>query len=434
MISVRIPAFFAAWLAASNAARAVVFIDTGNPQVNTGTPGDNSGWQYSGKFRTYLGVPIGPHHFITATHIAGVVGNTLDLHGDLYTTIGFQDIPGTDLRVWEVNHAKPFATWAPLSSGVADIGAVATVFGRGRPRGSEVFVGIEPKGWAWSNHDNVKRWGRNVIDGIYDGGEDYGELIYAEFNNPGIAHECHLSGGDSGGGVFVLEDGLWRLAGINLSVDGPFRKSASDPVFSATLYDMGGLEVRVDDVWEPISEEVEDIPSRFYSSRIAASLGWLVTNVPGTTALAPESFAAWRMWYFSPAQIADDAISGPNADPDKDGIANLLEYALNLDPLFAEPFAMSPGTGLRGLPAVRVENISGNERLTIEFVRRVAGSGSDIIYTPRFSSGLGAWQAGGDETVTPINARWERVKVVDTVNVADQPRRFARLMVEPDDG
>ncbi|HSP43367.1 MAG TPA: hypothetical protein VLO11_10890, partial [Luteolibacter sp.] len=374
-------------------------------------------------------------HFITAAHFTGPQLGTFDLHGDLYTTIGFQDIPGTDLRVWEVNHAKPFATWAPLSSGAADIGAVATVFGRGRPRGGEVFVGLEAKGWFWGNHDRVKRWGRNVIDGVYDGGEDYGELIYAEFNQPGIAHECHLSGGDSGGGVFVLEDGLWRLAGINLSVDGPFRKSASDPVFSATLYDMGGLEVRVDETnWEPVIEEEEVIPESLYSSRIAASLGWLVANVPGTTALAPESFAAWRIWYFSPAQIANETIAGPAADPDKDGIANLMEYALNLDPLFAEPFAMSPGTGLRGLPAVRVENSSGNDRLTIEFVRRAAGSGSDIIYTPHFSNGLGAWQPGGDETVTPINTRWERVKVVDTENVGDHPRRFARLMVQPDDG
>jgi len=423
-----------ACLAASNAARAVVFIDTGNPQVNTGTPGDNSGWQYSGKIGYSLGVPIGPHHFISAAHFTGPQLDSFDLHGDLYTTIGFQDVPGTDLRVWEVSHAKPFATWAPLSSGAADIGAVVTVFGRGRPRGAEVFVGAEAKGWLWGNHDRVKRWGRNVIEGVHDGGEDLGELIYAEFNKPGIAHECHLSGGDSGGGVFVLEDGLWRLAGINYSVDGPFRKSASDPVFLATLYDMGGLEVRVDeDVWEEVSEEEEDIPSRFYSSRIADSLGWLEANVPGTTSLAPESFAAWRMWYFSPAQIADEAISGPTADPDGDGIANLMEYALNLDPLFAEPFVMPPGSGLRGLPAVRVENISGNDRLTIEFVRRVAGSGSDIIYTPQFSGGLWAWQPGGDETVTPINPRWERVKVVDTVNAGEQPRRFARLMVELDD-
>ena len=52
---------------------------------------------------------------------------------------------------------------------------------------------------------------------------NYGELLYCDFDNPGMADECHLSVGDSGGGMFVLENGLWRLAGIHLAVDGPFR-------------------------------------------------------------------------------------------------------------------------------------------------------------------------------------------------------------------
>ena len=410
---------------------AVIFLDTGDPQINTGTPGDNSGWQYHGKFGLFLGVPIGPHHFISAVHTGGSVGNVFDLHGDLYTTIGFQDIPGTDLRVWEIDHAKPFATWAPLSSGAADIGAVATVFGRGLRRGAEVFVGTESKGWQWGAHDRVQRWGRNVIEGTYDGGEDYGELIFAEFNKPGIAHECHLASGDSAGGVFVLEDGLWRLAGINLAVDGPFRKSPSDPVFSAMLYDMGGLEVREDETnWISISEEDDDLPSSFYASRIAASLNWLEENVPGTTSLAPEDFAAWRKWYFSPAQIADVSVSGPNSDPDKDGVVNLMEYAFHLDPLFSEAVVMTPETGLRGLPLVRVENVAGTERLTIEFVRRTMDGGSDVIYVPQFSDDVSDWQTGGTEIVTVINSRWERVKVVDAVPVAEGPRRFARLKVE----
>jgi hypothetical protein len=43
-------------------------------------------------------------------------------------------------------------------------------------------------------------------------------------------------------------------------------------------------------------------------------------------------YAAWKALKFTPAQQADDAVSGINADPDHDGQANLLEYAFNLDP------------------------------------------------------------------------------------------------------
>lgn len=41
---------------------------------------------------------------------------------------------------------------------------------------------------------------------------------------------------------------------------------------------------------------------------------------------------AWRALHFTPAQLADPAISGDDADPDHDGLPNLLEYALGLDP------------------------------------------------------------------------------------------------------
>ena len=92
------------WLALGWAGRcdAVIFLDTADPQHHTSTPGDNSGWQYEGRFSSYLGVPIAPYFFITAKHFGGVVGSVFDFHGDSYTTIGFQDIPATDLRIWQV--------------------------------------------------------------------------------------------------------------------------------------------------------------------------------------------------------------------------------------------------------------------------------------------------------------------------------------------
>ena len=219
---------------------AVMFLDTADITHNTSTPGDNSGWQYEGKFMTFLGVPIGPYFFITAKHFGGTVGTVFDLHGDVYTTIAKHVSPTTDLVIWEVNHAKPFPVYAPLSSGVADIGAVAAIFGRGTRRGAEVVVGGEPKGSLWGPGDDVKRWGRNVVTAVVSGGTGYGPLLYCDFDKPGIADECHLSVGDSGGGMFVLENGLWRLAGINLGVDGPFRTSPGGTSFYGSFYDLGG--------------------------------------------------------------------------------------------------------------------------------------------------------------------------------------------------
>lgn len=411
----------------SGEAGAVMFLDTDATGFNTTTPGDNSGWQYEGKFLTFLGVPIGPHFFITAKHFGGSIGNTFDFHGEIYTTIGFHDVPGTDLRIWEVNHSKPFPNYAPLSSGAADIGATATIFGRGTRRGDPVLVSSQHKGWKWGPGDDVKRWGRNVVEGAVMH-PTYGELLYCDFNSPGIPHECHLSVGDSGGGLFVLEDGLWRLAGIHLAVDGPFRIPPSTTEFNGALFDQGGLEYKNGNTWVVVPDQAEDVPSAFYSSRISASLPWISNLVPQVGSLAPENYETWLPLYFSPTQIAT-SLTGRLSDFDKDGISNLLEFALNLDPSFNETEVMIAGTGLRGLPLVRIEPDGPDEKLTIEYVRRTVGSGAALDYLPEFSSDLVTWNPGSAPVVEPINARWERVKVSDTVAKSASARRSARLKV-----
>lgn len=57
--------------------------------------------------------------------------------------------------------------------------------------------------------------------------------------------------------------------------------------------------------------------------------------------VAPATFiaayTAWRRAEFSAADAADDAVSGPIADPDGDGVPNLVEFALLLNPLAADP-------------------------------------------------------------------------------------------------
>jgi hypothetical protein len=406
---------------------AIIFLDTADPGHNTTTPGGNSGWQYEGKFGDFLGVPIAPHFFITAKHIGGGIGQGFDFHGDLFTTIAFHEISGTDLRIWEVEHAKPFPTYAPLSSGVSDVGSTTMVIGRGTQRGSEVSVSGEFKGWEWGAGDGVKRWGRNQIARV-ETASGYGELLACDFDKPGGADECHLSVGDSGGGMFVFEEGLWRLAGIHLSVDGPFRFSTATPGFNAALYDAAGLECSKNGSWVAIPEQLVDVSSSFYSSRISASLPQILAIAPAAAALAPEDFASWQRLYFSPAEIAIPATGGPLADYDQDGIGNLLEFALNLDPTFHDSVTMT-ATGVSGLPLAKIESISPSAYLTLEFVRRTSSGGSGVTTVAEFSNDLITWTASGSETVTALNSRWERVKTVDSVAAVAAVKRFTRVKV-----
>ncbi len=44
------------------------------------------------------------------------------------------------------------------------------------------------------------------------------------------------------------------------------------------------------------------------------------------------SLALWRQAVFTPSELANPLVSGEAADPDRDGLPNLLEYAMELDP------------------------------------------------------------------------------------------------------
>ncbi|MBX3737538.1 MAG: immunoglobulin domain-containing protein [Candidatus Didemnitutus sp.] len=98
------------------------------------------------------------------------------------------------------------------------------------------------------------------------------------------------------------------------------------------------------------------------------------TFVVGTT------FDAWRLNYFSAAELLDAAISGPNADPDGDGFVNLTEYALGTHPR-ANSAAAAPQMGL----------VAGEWRFTYS---RPADR-PDVTYTVEYSTNLTTWRSTG---------------------------------------
>ena len=368
----------------TQAASGIILLDTTD---DTSTPGDNSGWQYEGQFNGFLGTPIAPYFFLTANHIGGTVGDSLILHGESFTTIAtYQDLDDqgngrTDLRIWEVSHDHPFVCYAPLyfeDQANDETGQELRVFGRGTERGDPVYLNGTLRGWNWGDWDGVQRWGRNLVTDIVqdDDSHPYWFFLQAAFDSPGLVHEAHLSTGDSGGGVFILEDGLWRLAGINYGVDDVYILSSdsnNDPVYTdyvAALFDERGYyTLNTDKSYTEITGD-QNVPTSFYSTQVSTRLDWIegITGIV-PSALPAEDFGSWQHAYFTPDQIADDTISGPGADPDGDGIPNLLEFAFDLDPGFAEPAIMVAGTGLRGLPLIQLEQIAPSDsRLTVEFV------------------------------------------------------------------
>ncbi|MCX6873863.1 MAG: PA14 domain-containing protein [Verrucomicrobia bacterium] len=160
-----------------------------------------------------------------------------------------------------------------------------------------------------------------------------------------------------------------------------------------------------------------------------ADAGWV--DQLGWTPTGGTPYSIWQAANFSPAQIADPLVSGPAADPEQDGITNLLEFAFNLPPLVSDQHQVTPGSGAEGLPHISVVQVGGQPRLRFEYVRRRSGG---ITYLPQASdamaaSGPGSWELlTGVPVVTAINAQWDRV-VVEDVAGTGHPSRFGRVQL-----
>lgn len=143
--------------------------------------------------------------------------------------------------------------------------------------------------------------------------------------------------------------------------------------------------------WYPDGSEVtlSATPgSNFTFSRWEGSIGgtaspWVVVmDAPQTaTARFLSPFQQWNTNYFSEAEKDDPELSGPTADPDGDGIPNLLEYALGLHP--RQP-------SQEGLPVM----VADENFLFLTY--RKAPSKPDIGWQVETSQGLDVWTPIGD--------------------------------------
>ena len=292
-------------------AHAVIIYGTGDPAANTTAPTGSladSGWQYEGQFGAFVGTVIAPRFFVSAKHV-GNQGQFI-FNGTNYTIVKQYNDPASDLSIYEIDASQSFPIFAPLFTTQTEVGKLAVAIGTGTQRGGEIFVDNVLRGWFCGPGDGVRRWGQNVISDtvfIRDvGSTAVQEALYAEFNQNGSPDECHLSGGDSGGAIFIEEEGVWKLAGINYAVDGPYyTDSSGNGEFVAALFDARGFYVPSGSSYTQITS-TNPVPSGFYATRISAKLAWIYSVID------------------------------PLSDYDGDGVTNLGEYGHGLDPLTAD--------------------------------------------------------------------------------------------------
>jgi hypothetical protein len=376
----KIAALTAVCLVATSRALAVILMDTGDPSVNTTPPGGaltNSGWQYEGIWGGFLGTPIAPQFFISAAHI-GQAGGNFVFQGSTYTIVRSFALANSDLLIWQVN--ETFPSYAPLYTKDDEIGKHLVVIGRGTERGSEMTLGGTLRGWSWGNSTSVERWGENdVADIVPYAGRD---LVYATFDQSAQPNESHLSSGDSGGAVFLKDNGVWKLAGISYSVDDLYTAPSASTQFDAAIFDARGYYTYDGGNFTQISGTAP-VPTGFYASRISSETAWIYSVID------------------------------PTGDPDGDTIPNLLEYALDLDPLTSDA---------AGLPRV------GREGNFITLTYTKVTTATDIDYAVEQSTDLASWATANtqDEIVSTVgNVQTIKAKI----DIGTAAQLFVRLRI-----
>jgi hypothetical protein len=77
----------------------------------------------------------------------------------------------------------------------------------------------------------------------------------------------------------------------------------------------------------------------FYIDKIAMSTNYAdVYNFLAGVVTPSDPFTVWQSTYFSPGQLANPAIGGPNADPDQDGVSNTNEFLAGFNPTNAAAY------------------------------------------------------------------------------------------------
>jgi hypothetical protein len=220
----------------------------------------------------------------------------------------------------------------------------------------------------------------------------------------------------------------------------------ANPTLTATITGFVGAETSAVLSGSPALGTAADTASLPGAYAITAAAGTLsATNytfayVDGSLTVRLLAIADWEAENFSPSELLDEGVSGPDADPDLDGVSNLYEYAFGTDPndfssgpanlQYAGTFAGGGTLVDTGKPIVRSETAPTNSTRLI-FIRRNPEFTSDLSYIPAFSANNSTWVESEDVPVVLAEAGiYQVVSVPYASFVAGKKTRFFVVGVE----
>ncbi len=225
----------------------IVYDDTGGSPAgvqNTSAAPDGVG-SFVGNYNGGGGVLVAPDVVLTTLHLGPAAGGTFVYQGQSYNVDFAEQIGNTQIALMHLSTPTSSAG-AQLYSSDPGVAQSAILVGYGGPAGT-AFDGnsATQHGFNWTGGTANQTWGTTTTDAtVYADGNNATYLGYAFKPVDGSSI---YSGGDSGGGMFVDDNGTWKLAGVAWSVDGYFTQGSGDPNRApdavAAIYDVPGANL-----------------------------------------------------------------------------------------------------------------------------------------------------------------------------------------------
>jgi hypothetical protein len=169
----------------------------------------------------------------------------------------------------------------------------------------------------------------------------------------------------------------------------------------------------------PIADDVAQ-GNRTLTLSVATDFSLSAGNTPtDTVTLQDKPYDAWRFAHFTAAELADATLSGPNADPDGDGLPNLLEYALGADPKTADASNHAAQVGFSA------------DHLTLAYTR--PSTVTDLNYALEWTTDLQTWSTG-NTVIEQVNSTTNPDGTITVTSravalLSSSPRQFLRLRI-----
>jgi len=174
--------------------------------------------------------------------------------------------------------------------------------------------------------------------------------------------------------------------------------------------------------WTPVAAQ-----AGVYTVLFKAGDGQLSATASARITVDSSAASGFELWQESHwPGITDPAVMGASADPDRDGLDNLMEYALDADPTMADESV---------LPVIGVVKIDSLSYLTLAYERRTDDPSLtfEVVASDALHAPLADWSAQTTVVETgetdPVSGR-QRIKIRDSVPVeTGGAHRYLRLRV-----